>query len=281
MLRRLGGPSGGLCHAHPEGRQYLAFYDAERRMTVAARALDSDKWDMVRLPSQVAWDKHNYITMTADRDGLTSRERQHGTSPRWSTSRTAKPYDIHSFERLPMTAAGDALDVSTLSAQRSGRPDLHLDEVESYPSGPTVRADEVTQCDGPRHSVNGLSISDATRASLIVDVVDLVAVVGSCRRDSARRHDQRQHQDRLRQPEAVVVTYHKFDSRGFTQIMNAGANRRLEDLSDQRLGLPVGFQRRRVDRLRDPCTAQCETVTSRFRPCKVRRRLCGNWTRKR
>ena len=39
-----------------EGRQFVAFYDAERRMTVAARKLGDPAWRFARLPSTLGWD---------------------------------------------------------------------------------------------------------------------------------------------------------------------------------------------------------------------------------
>ena len=50
---------------------------------------------MVRLPSQVAWDSHNYITMTADRDGYLHLSGNMHVAPLVYFG-TAKPYDIHS-----------------------------------------------------------------------------------------------------------------------------------------------------------------------------------------
>ncbi len=52
------------------GRQFVAFYDAERRMTVAERALGASDWKMTTLPETTGWDSHNYLTMTADDDGF-------------------------------------------------------------------------------------------------------------------------------------------------------------------------------------------------------------------
>jgi BNR repeat-containing family member len=49
--------------------QYVAYYDATRRLTVAHRTLDSDQWTHVRLDETLGWDSHNYLTMTVDRDG--------------------------------------------------------------------------------------------------------------------------------------------------------------------------------------------------------------------
>ena len=49
--------------------QYAAYYDADRRMVVAQRNLDEETWTKTVLPEKVAWDSHNYITMTLDDDG--------------------------------------------------------------------------------------------------------------------------------------------------------------------------------------------------------------------
>jgi BNR repeat-containing family member len=51
-------------------QQYAAFYDSQQRMTVAQRALTSDSWKLVRLPTSVGWDSHNYIAMAIDAGGF-------------------------------------------------------------------------------------------------------------------------------------------------------------------------------------------------------------------
>lgn len=51
------------------GRQYVAYYDADRRLTVAERALDSSDWTFTRLDARVGWDSHNSIMMALDRRG--------------------------------------------------------------------------------------------------------------------------------------------------------------------------------------------------------------------
>lgn len=50
--------------------QWVAYYDAQRRMSVAQRSLDSTNWTITRLSSTVGWDSHNYVTMALDRDGF-------------------------------------------------------------------------------------------------------------------------------------------------------------------------------------------------------------------
>ena len=60
--------------AHPVGfallthgdQQFVAFYDAQRRMTLAQRTLGSTKWKLKSLPSTLGWDSHNSVTMALD-----------------------------------------------------------------------------------------------------------------------------------------------------------------------------------------------------------------------
>ena len=59
----------GFCLLTEGGRQYVAYYDRERSLTVAARTLDSSAWKYQVLPSRVGWDSHNYVTMAVDDDG--------------------------------------------------------------------------------------------------------------------------------------------------------------------------------------------------------------------
>ena len=59
----------GFCLLTHENDQYVACYDADRKMTVGQRKLDSRDWQFKHLAEKVAWDSHNYITMTLDDDG--------------------------------------------------------------------------------------------------------------------------------------------------------------------------------------------------------------------
>lgn len=51
-------------------QQFAAFYDADRRMTVAQRTLGSTSWRLTRLDSTLNWDSHNYVTMAIDSQGF-------------------------------------------------------------------------------------------------------------------------------------------------------------------------------------------------------------------
>ncbi len=87
------------------GKQFVAFYDDQRRMTVGARTLGEDRWHLVRLPSEVAWDSHNYIVMAADDEGYIHLSGNMHVKP-LVYFRTTKPWDIDTFEGVhKMTGA--------------------------------------------------------------------------------------------------------------------------------------------------------------------------------
>ncbi len=62
-------PVGFALLTHPP-LQWVAYYDAQRRMSVAQRTLDSTNWTITRLPSNLGWDSHNYVTMALDRSNV-------------------------------------------------------------------------------------------------------------------------------------------------------------------------------------------------------------------
>ena len=80
-------------------RQYVAFYDAERRMTVGARRLGEDAFRLVRLPERLGWDSHNSIRMAVDEDGCLHLSGNMHCVP-LKYFRTAKPHDVGTFKRL-------------------------------------------------------------------------------------------------------------------------------------------------------------------------------------
>lgn len=63
-----GNPVGFSMLTH-SNRQFLAYYNAEREMTLAQRDLTSAAWTFTRLPSKLGWNSHNYVTMALDREG--------------------------------------------------------------------------------------------------------------------------------------------------------------------------------------------------------------------
>jgi hypothetical protein len=81
-------------------KQFVGFYDAQRRMTIGARKLDSEKWSFKVLPTSVGWDSHNYVTMAFDDDDQLHVAGNMHAAP-LVYFRTAKPLDIDSLQRVP------------------------------------------------------------------------------------------------------------------------------------------------------------------------------------
>lgn len=79
--------------------QFVAFYDAERRMTVAQRALGTEAWRYTVLDEQVGWDSHNYIAMALDTDGHLHLSGNMHSHP-LVYFRTREPHAAHTLERI-------------------------------------------------------------------------------------------------------------------------------------------------------------------------------------
>ena len=90
----------GFCLLTAPPRQYAAYYDEERRMTVASRRLDSDDWTYTVLPEAIGWDSHNYITMALDDAGYLHLSGNIHASP-LVYFRSGKPYDASTLVRIP------------------------------------------------------------------------------------------------------------------------------------------------------------------------------------
>ena len=80
-------------------QQFVAFYGAERRMTVAARKLEENSWRFSRLPERIGWDSHNSIAMKADDLGYLHLSGNMHCDP-LIYFRTSKPMRIDTFERI-------------------------------------------------------------------------------------------------------------------------------------------------------------------------------------
>lgn len=92
------------------GHQFIAYYDAGRRITVAGRKLGSDEWTIVH-PDGVAvpgagrdsnvtnWDSHNYLALTLDGDGCIHLSGNMHNNP-LVYYRSEKPFDVASLKRI-------------------------------------------------------------------------------------------------------------------------------------------------------------------------------------
>ena len=80
--------------------QFVAYYDAERRLTIASRKLDENDWTRVKLPGVVTgWDSHNYLRLALDQDGCLHCSGNMHNDP-LVYYRTRKPFDIVTLERV-------------------------------------------------------------------------------------------------------------------------------------------------------------------------------------
>ena len=83
------------------GKQnFVAFYDAERQLTVGVRTDGEKTLTLAKLDSRVVWDSHNSLVLATDRTGhLHLAGNMHAVPLVYF--RTTRPGDITSFERVP------------------------------------------------------------------------------------------------------------------------------------------------------------------------------------
>ena len=92
------------------GHQFVAYYDAGRRLTVAGRKLGDAKWTRVQPPgvpvpgeprdSNVTnWDSHNFLRLALDRDGCLHVSGNMHVNP-LVYYRTRQPFDLSTLERI-------------------------------------------------------------------------------------------------------------------------------------------------------------------------------------
>ncbi len=91
------------------GHQFVAYYDAERRLTVAGRKLGEANWTRVQPPgvpsahrrdsNTTGWDSHNYLRLALDRDGCLHVSGNMHVDP-LVYYRTRAPFDVATLERI-------------------------------------------------------------------------------------------------------------------------------------------------------------------------------------
>ncbi len=92
------------------GHQFIAYYDAERRLTIAGRKLGDKKWTRVQPPgvsvpganrdSNITnWDSHNFLKLALDREGCLHVSGNMHVNP-LVYYRTRAPFDVATLERL-------------------------------------------------------------------------------------------------------------------------------------------------------------------------------------
>ncbi len=96
----------GFCLLTHGDHQFAAYYDADRRMTVASRGPGEDRWAITKLDSTLGWDSHNYVTMAVDRNGCLHVSGNMHVVP-LVYFRSDKPLEVTSLRRVP-AMTGDA-----------------------------------------------------------------------------------------------------------------------------------------------------------------------------
>jgi hypothetical protein len=96
--------------------QYLAYYNAERRLTLAWRRLDADVWQLRHFPVVTRWATggHALIGLAVDRTGVIhlvpyrrDLSEQPEAPPNMIYFRSARPHDPHSMEATHMVSPGE------------------------------------------------------------------------------------------------------------------------------------------------------------------------------
>ena len=105
-----GHPVGFALLTHGD-QQFVAYYDAQRRMTLAQRTLGAGAWKIKVLPSTVGWDSHNYVTMALDSQNCLHVSGNMHVKP-LVYFRGNKPLDIESVEPVNRMTGQDELHVT-------------------------------------------------------------------------------------------------------------------------------------------------------------------------
>lgn len=96
----------GFCLLTHGAHQFAAYYDAERRMTVAGRRRGETRWTLAKLDSTLGWDSHNYVTMAVDGAGHLHVCGNMHVAP-LVYFRSDKPLEVNSLRRVT-AMTGDA-----------------------------------------------------------------------------------------------------------------------------------------------------------------------------
>ncbi|MFB6121304.1 MAG: BNR repeat-containing protein [Halobacteriaceae archaeon] len=96
----------GFDVATRDGQQFVAYYDADRRLVVAHRALGDDDWQRTELPERVPWDSHNDLALAVDAAGHLHLSGNMHVDP-LTYFHTTDPLDPTTFERVESLVGRD------------------------------------------------------------------------------------------------------------------------------------------------------------------------------
>ncbi|NND08664.1 MAG: hypothetical protein HKN87_20005 [Saprospiraceae bacterium] len=92
-------------------RQFVAYYDRNRMMTVASREWGNETWTRKTLSSKLMWDSHNSVVMALDRKGHIHVSGNMHTHP-LVYYRTTRPYDVESLREINQMIGEDEASVT-------------------------------------------------------------------------------------------------------------------------------------------------------------------------
>ncbi len=112
------------------GKQFVAYYNKDRNMTIASRNEGDTTWQRTVLPNKLHWDTHNYVTVGVDTKGYVHVSGNMHVNP-LAYFRSAKPYDISEMLTLNEMVGTDEERVTYPNFFNSPEGDLYY----SYRSG--------------------------------------------------------------------------------------------------------------------------------------------------
>lgn len=80
-------------------RQFVAYYNAHRMMTVAQRRLGENNWEKIVLPNKLEWDSHNSVSLGVDKGGFIHVSGNMHATP-MIYFRSLKPFDVTSLVQV-------------------------------------------------------------------------------------------------------------------------------------------------------------------------------------
>jgi hypothetical protein len=125
--------------------QFVAFYDDQRRLTVAQRKLDERKWTFNILPDTTGWDSHNYLVLAADDDGYLHLSGDMHAVP-LKYFRTAKSWDASTFQPVEGMTGSNELSCTYPEFFRGAKDEL----VFTYRDGRSGNGNQIFNAYDPK-----------------------------------------------------------------------------------------------------------------------------------
>ena len=139
--------------------QFVAFYDADRTLTVGQRRLGAPAFELSQLPSVLGWDSHNDVVLAVDADDHVHVAGNMHSTP-LTYFRAARPLDVTSFESAQSMVGRDELACTYPQFFHSADNQL----VFMYRSGSSGNGNHIFNAYDPAtgrwHRLNGSALTD-------------------------------------------------------------------------------------------------------------------------